>query len=115
MQKKSSQLIFIWFLLIFSVSLHAKDIDIQHKWKITEIIDSDGSIVKVESGDFIVIDKSTILEIMKKYGNRSYPYYREADILHVTSGDTVYEWKILFLDSDRFHLETPLGTYILAR
>ena len=88
----------ILITLIYSPLLYSKENDIQFKWKLIEVIASDIDTIKIDDGNFFKIDNSGILQIMKKHGNRYYPYTREGKILHVTSGEVVRKWEVLHVD-----------------
>jgi len=88
---------------------------IEHKWLLEQVVDEEGSVNQVEPGNFGVIKHDTVMEVINKSGNRLYPYFRKANILHVTSGQTLIKWEIIYLDANNLHLKTPIGTYFLKR
>tara|TARA_B100001059_G_scaffold21522_1_gene17308 strand:- start:91 stop:447 length:357 start_codon:yes stop_codon:yes gene_type:complete len=100
---------------IYAPLLYSKENDIQFKWKLIEVIASDIDTIKIDDGNFFKIDNSGILQIMKKHGNRYYPYTREGKILHVTSGEVVRKWEVLHVDDHNLRLDSPLGIYVLKR
>ena len=96
MHKIFNKFILFFFTLTLSTSIYAQISNIQYKWKLEKVIYSDNSELKLDPGNFVVIDQNTILEVMTKYGNRRYPYHRKSDVLYLTSGDSEVKWKILF-------------------
>jgi len=88
---------------------------IQHKWLLQKVVDEEGSVNQVGQGNFVVIKHDTVMEIIKNSGNRLYPYFRDANILYVTSGQAVIEWEIMFIDGNNLQLKTPIGVYFLTR
>ncbi|AZG72789.1 lipocalin family protein [Shewanella livingstonensis] len=108
-----------FLFLIFSMGCIPKSSankdEINGKWQLTEVQYEDDSSNFLDGGNFVVIEDTRIIEIFSKQGRKAYSYYRENNILYVTSGDEVIEWKIQSLDSLNLHLKTPIGVYILKR
>ncbi|MCW1717436.1 hypothetical protein OIZ54_01610 [Pseudoalteromonas sp. A3] len=115
MFKKILLIKYIFFSLVISSPLSAKNISIEYKWKLVEIVESDDKAITIPAGNYLDIDENSILEVMKTFGNRNYPYHREENNLFVTSGSQTIKWEIIFVDNNNLHLVTPIGTYILVR
>ena len=102
-----------FIIILFSNPIYSQENNLQKKWNIKKLIYSDNSELKLDNGNFIIIDKNSISEVMSEYGNRRYPYYKKSNILYLKSGGSEVEWKILFIDDNSLTLETPIGTYVL--
>ena len=100
-----------FLFLIFSMGCipesSANKDEINGKWQLIE--------VQYEGGNFVVIEDARIIEIFSNQSRKAYSYYRDDNILYVTSGDEIIEWEILSLDNFNLHVKTPIGVYILKR
>jgi hypothetical protein len=105
--------------LIFSMGcIHkssANKDELNGKWQLTEVQYEDDSSNFLADGNFVLIEDTRIIEIFSKQGRKAYSYYKDNNILYVTSGDEIIEWEIQSLDSFNLHLKTPIGVYILKR
>ncbi|MBB1364659.1 MULTISPECIES: lipocalin family protein [unclassified Shewanella] len=89
--------------------------EINGKWQLTKVQYEDDSSNFLDGGNVVVIEDTRIIEIFSNQSRKAYSYYRDNNILYVTSGDEIIEWKIQSLDSLNLHLKTPIGVYILKR
>ncbi|RPA61962.1 hypothetical protein EGC86_13085 [Shewanella frigidimarina] len=89
--------------------------EINGKWQLIEVQYEDDSSNFLDGGNVVVIEDARIIEIFSNQSRKAYSYYRDDNILYVTSGDEIIEWKILSLDNFNLHLKTPIGVYILKR
>ncbi len=110
------------FLILFLLSITACTIDSEHKqpniygtWRLEKITYDDESIKILEEGNFVTIKDNYIIEIIKNHGKRRYSYVKQNNTLNLTSGSEVVEWEIIQNSSQKLHIKTPIGLYLLSR
>ncbi len=113
-----SHTLFICFLLSLTGCVSAPSqskLNIYDTWTLEKIIYDDTSVKTVEKGNFVQIHEDYILEIIKDYGKRRYPYTRKNKILSLESGNEIITWEITLYDNQKLQVKTPIGLYVLRR
>jgi len=90
----------VFFITACTSEINNESAEIKHKWQLLKVLYDDGSAKLLENGNYILIEKNSIYENIKQYGSRHYPYYRNNNILYLTSGETSVECylkELLFL------------------
>lgn len=113
----------ILYLIVFSfvaVSLVAcsdarEPNDISGRWTVEQVVYEDGSTNNLEAGNFVDISADEIVEVIRDFGNRQYPYTREGNELTLTTNDEQIVWQVVVETDKHLELATPIGKYVLTR
>jgi len=110
---------FILFFLISNLTGclfdSSKNNSIYQKWILKEVIYDDGSINILGTGNYIVITKESVTEIIAGHGNRFYKYTQDGDNLYLLPETNNVIWVLNRDGNNNLTIRTPIGLYVLQQ